>query len=124
MTVTAPVPTGGLGPAAVGGQAGSVVPPGASRAPADPLQAFYESPGTPLSSGPDRARRQALMLSGILRNAAGPALILDVGCGDGSALAVAARQNPGHRFAGIDWSEGALRRFVARPCHRRCGSPC
>jgi len=86
--------------------------------PADPLQAFYESPGTPLSSGPDRARRQAQMLSGILRNAAGPAVILDVGCGDGSALAVAAQyisgQNPAHRFAGLDWSADALRQARAR----------
>ena len=86
--------------------------------PAGPLQAFYESPGTPLSSGPDRARRQAQMLSGILRNAAGPAVILDVGCGDGSALAVAAQyisgQNPAHRFAGLDWSADALRQARAR----------
>jgi len=89
-----------------------------ARPPADPLQAFYESPGTPLSSGPDRARRQAQMLSGILRNAAGPAVILDVGCGDGSALAVAAQyisgQNPAHRFAGLDWSADALRQARAR----------
>ena len=86
--------------------------------PASPLQAFYEHPGTPLSSGPDRARRQAQMLSGILRNAAGPAVILDVGCGDGSALAVAAQyisgQNPAHRFAGLDWSADALRQARAR----------
>ena len=83
-------------------------------APADPLQAFYENPGTPLSSGPDRARRQALMLSGILRDIAGSALILDVGCGDGSALAVAAAANPAHRFAGIDWSVDALRQARGR----------
>jgi SAM-dependent methyltransferase len=86
--------------------------------PANPLQAFYEDPATPLSSGPDRARRQARMLSGILRDVAGSALILDVGCGDGSALAVAARyisgQNPPHRFAGLDWSADALRQ--ARGC--------
>jgi len=43
----------------------------------------------------------------------GPAVIVDVGCGDGSALAVAARHNPGHRFAGIDWSGDALRRAHA-----------
>ena len=85
----------------------------ATPAPRNRLQAFYENPGVPLSSGPDRARRQAQMLSGILRNAAGPAVILDVGCGDGSALAVAARHNPGHRFAGIDWSGDALRRAHA-----------
>ena len=81
---------------------------------ANPLQAFYENPGTPLSSGPDRARRQARMLAGILRGVAGSALILDVGCGDGSALAVAAAQNPPHRFAGLDWSVDALRQARGR----------
>ena len=105
MAVTAPAPGG---PGA----------PGASRAPAHPLQAFYENPDTPLSSGPDRARRQARMLSGILREMAGSALILDVGCGDGSALAVAAQyisaQNPPHRFAGLDWSADALRQARCR----------
>jgi SAM-dependent methyltransferase len=78
-----------------------------------PLQEFYERPGVPFSSGPDRARRQARMLAGILRGFDGAAVILDVGCGDGSALAVAARQSPAHRFAGIDWSGDALRRAQA-----------
>jgi SAM-dependent methyltransferase len=81
--------------------------------PGNPLQAFYESPGVPLSSGPDRARRQARMLAEVLRNSTGPAVIVDVGCGDGSALAVAAGQNRAHRFAGIDWSDDALRRAQA-----------
>jgi SAM-dependent methyltransferase len=81
--------------------------------PGNALQEFYSRPGVPLSSGPDRARRQARMLAEVLRDAAGPAVIVDVGCGDGSALAVAAEQNPGHRFAGIDWSPGALRRAHA-----------
>ena len=80
---------------------------------ARPLQEFYSRPGVPLSSGPDRARRQARMLAGLLRGLAGPAVIVDVGCGDGSALAVAASRNPAHRFAGIDWSGGALRRAQA-----------
>jgi SAM-dependent methyltransferase len=53
------------------------------------------------------------MLAGVLRDVTGPAVIIDVGCGDGSALAVAARQNPGHRFAGVDWSSGALRQARA-----------
>ena len=75
----------------------------------NPLQDFYENPDVPLSSGPDRARRQARMLAEILRNAPGPAVILDVGCGDGAALATAAAQNPAHRFAGIDWSADAVR---------------
>jgi SAM-dependent methyltransferase len=89
-----------------------------SPAPANPLQAFYENPGTPFSSGPDRARRQARMLAGILRGVAAPAVILDVGCGDGAALAVAAQyisgQNPAHRFAGLDWSADALRQARGR----------
>jgi SAM-dependent methyltransferase len=129
VAVTAP-PPGGLGPAAAGGQANSVVPSGASRAPGNPLQELYESGDVPLSSGPDRARRQARMLAEVLRGLPGPAVIVDVGCGDGSALAVAAQQitaqqitaqqitaqqitaaqNPAHRFAGIDWSGDALRR--------------
>jgi SAM-dependent methyltransferase len=97
-------------------------------APGHPLRQFYESPGVPLSSGPDRARRQARMLTETLRGRAGPAVIIDLGCGDGSALAVAAGhdpagrdpagrdpagRDPAHRFAGIDWSAGALRRARA-----------
>jgi len=99
MTVTAPGP-GGLG---------GVAPPGASSAPANPLQEFYETPGVPLRSGPDRAQRQARMLAGMLRDFTGPAVVIDLGCGDGSALAVAAQHNPAHRFTGIDWSGDALR---------------
>ena len=49
----------------------------------------------------------------MLRGLDRPAVIVDLGCGDGSALAVAARHNPGHRFAGIDWSGDALRRAHA-----------
>jgi SAM-dependent methyltransferase len=82
--------------------------------PGNPLQAFYETPGVPLSSGPDRARRQARMLAAILQDANGPAVVLDVGCGDGAALAVAAAQNPRHRFAGIDWSADALHQAMTK----------
>ena len=82
-------------------------------APGNPLRDFYESPGVPLRSGPDRAQRQARMLAEMLRGFACPAVILDLGCGDGSALAVAAGHNPAHRFAGIDWSGDALRRAQA-----------
>ena len=99
--------SGGLGPAAAGGQASSVAPPGASSA--NPLQEFYEAPGVPLRSGPDRARRQARMLAEMLRGFPGSAVVVDLGCGDGSALAVAAEHNPAHRFVGIDWSGDALR---------------
>ena len=81
----------------------------AVTAPPDPLQEFYESPGVPLRSGPDRARRQARMLTEMLRGFDRPAVIVDLGCGDGSALAIAAEHNPAHRFAGIDWSGDALR---------------
>jgi len=49
------------------------------------------------------------MLAEMLRGVAGPAVIVDLGCGDGSALAVAAERNPAHRFVGIDWSGDALR---------------
>jgi SAM-dependent methyltransferase len=81
--------------------------------PDQPLRAFYENPAVPFSSGPDRARRQAALLAGILRERPGPAVVIDLGCGDGSALAVAAAQYPAHRFAGIDWSAAALQRAQA-----------
>jgi SAM-dependent methyltransferase len=82
-------------------------------APGNPLREFYEGPGVPLSSGPDRAGRQARMLAEALRGFAGSAVIVDLGCGDGSVLAAAAGHNPAHRFAGIDWSGDALRRAQA-----------
>ena len=37
------------------------------------LHDFYEVPGTTVSSGPDRARRQAQMLAAVLARRAGPA---------------------------------------------------
>ncbi len=82
-------------------------------APGNPLQEFYERPDVPLRSGLDRARRQAQMLAAMLRDVTGPAVIIDLGCGDGSALAIAAEHNPAHRFAGIDWSGDALRQAQA-----------
>jgi len=78
------------------------------------LRAFYEDPAVPVSSGMDRARRQARMLTGILRTAPGPAVIVDIGCGDGLATEVAAQLNPGHQFVGVDWSADALRQARAR----------
>jgi SAM-dependent methyltransferase len=78
------------------------------------LRQFYEDPAVPLSSGPDRARRQARMLANVLRTRTGSAVIVDVGCGDGLAAAVAAQVNPGHRFVGVDWSVAALRQARAR----------
>ena len=84
-----------------------------ASAPGNPLQEFYETPGVPLSSGADRARRQARMLARLLRDRTDPAVVIDLGCGDGSALAVAAGPHPAHRFVGIDWSGDALRQAQA-----------
>jgi SAM-dependent methyltransferase len=49
------------------------------------------------------------LLSLALRDVAGPACILDVGCGDGTAAGLAVQQNRGHRMIGLDWSAGSLR---------------
>jgi SAM-dependent methyltransferase len=54
------------------------------------------------------------MLAGVLRTAQAPAVIVDIGCGDGLATSVAADMNPGHRFVGVDWSADALRQAGAR----------
>jgi hypothetical protein len=43
------------------------------------LRSFYEKPEVPASSGQDRARRQARMLTDVLRGVAAPASIVDVG---------------------------------------------
>ena len=80
---------------------------------AGPLRGFYEKPAVPDRSGPDRARRQARMLREVLRGVSSPASIVDVGCGDGTATAVAAQANPGHRIVGLDWSADALLRARA-----------
>jgi SAM-dependent methyltransferase len=72
------------------------------------LRAFYENPEVPASSGPDRARRMARMLSAALRGASAPGCILDIGCGDGSSAVLAAQRNPAHHLAGLDWSASAL----------------
>ena len=78
------------------------------------LQEFYENPAVPLSSGPDRARRQARILARVLRTVTAPAVIVDIGCGDGLATSVAARLSPGHRFVGLDWSQDAIRQASGR----------
>ena len=77
--------------------------------PEDALASFYEDPAVPASSGPDRAYRQAAMLAEVLRGVKAPARIIDVGCGDGFATKVAADRNPGHHFAGLDWSSSSLK---------------
>jgi SAM-dependent methyltransferase len=78
------------------------------------LPEFYENPAVPLSSGPDRARRQAQILASVLRTVPGSAVIVDIGCGDGAATRVAASLNPGHRLVGVDWSAEALRQARGR----------
>src|SRR5258708_26302323 len=54
------------------------------------------------------------MLAQVLAAAPAPALILDVGCGDGLAIGVAARRNLAHRFVGLDWSAASLTRAAER----------
>jgi SAM-dependent methyltransferase len=54
------------------------------------------------------------MLTNVLQMTPSPAVIVDIGCGDGMAAAVAAQLNPGHRFVGVDWSGAALRQAQAR----------
>ncbi|MCZ7414090.1 MULTISPECIES: class I SAM-dependent methyltransferase [unclassified Streptomyces] len=77
----------------------------------DTLQELYEDPATPVASGADRSRRQAAILARAL--GPGPGTVLDVGCGDGTAAAVAAPLLPGKRLIGSDWSQDALRRANA-----------
>jgi ubiquinone/menaquinone biosynthesis C-methylase UbiE len=81
---------------------------------ADRLREFYEDPAVPLTSGPDRARKQAMMLARVVGTAPRAAVIVDIGCGDGGAAEVAARRNPGHHFVGVDWSVAGLRQAQAR----------
>jgi SAM-dependent methyltransferase len=82
--------------------------PARATARANPLRDFYEDPAVPARSGPDRAHRQADMLAQILAGTPAPALILDVGCGDGFATGVAVQRNRAHRFVGLDWSAASL----------------
>ncbi|WP_406398387.1 class I SAM-dependent methyltransferase [Streptomyces uncialis] len=78
------------------------------------LRDFYEDPGVPVASGDARSLRQARMLAAALGPAAvRPAVVLDVGCGDGTAARTAAPLLAGHRVIGVDWSQDALRRARA-----------
>ncbi|MDI3390083.1 class I SAM-dependent methyltransferase [Streptomyces sp. B-S-A8] len=75
------------------------------------LRDFYEDPAVPVASGDARSLRQARMLADALGPArAAPAVVLDVGCGDGTAARAAAPLLAGHRVIGVDWSQDALRR--------------
>ena len=77
------------------------------------LQRLYEDPATTLSSGLERAQMQATMLAAIASSSPRPLVVVDVGCGDGMATAVAkARcdETPGTdvTIIGLDWSCAAL----------------
>jgi len=78
------------------------------------LQDFYEVPGTTVSSGPDRAERQAEMLAGVLAASSGRQRIVDVGCGEGTATHLVKRLDPGNTVIGVDWSAMALTQARAR----------
>ncbi|MBH5334671.1 methyltransferase domain-containing protein [Streptomyces pactum] len=80
------------------------------------MRGFYENPAVPVASGAERSRRQARMLARALGPAhpGAPATVLDVGCGDGSAMALALPLLRGHRVVGVDWSRDALRRAATR----------
>jgi SAM-dependent methyltransferase len=84
-------------------------PAGAGR-----LRAFYEDPGTTVSSGPERGRRQARMLAAVLAGRTGAQRIVDVGCGDGSATSLVSNLDAGNTVIGVDWSATALARARAR----------
>ncbi|MFF3762768.1 class I SAM-dependent methyltransferase [Streptomyces sp. NPDC001922] len=89
----------------------------ASREPRPGLRDFYEDPAVPVASGTERTLRQARMLAAALGPVGPgrpPATVLDIGCGDGSAAATAARVLAGHRIVGVDWSQDALRRAAPR----------
>src|SRR6185437_355829 len=78
------------------------------------LRAFYEDPGATLSSGHERARRQARMLAAVLAQRPGPLRIVDVGCGDGSATYLVKELDTRNTVIGVDWSATALDRARAR----------
>lgn len=87
-----------------------------NAAPPPSLRDFYENPAVPVASGDARSSRQARQLADALRATPG-ALVLDVGCGDGTAAATAAPHLTGHRIVGVDWSQDALRRARGRVDH-------
>jgi len=79
----------------------------------DSLKRLYEDPRTPLRSGPERAELQAAMLANTASVLARPLVVVDIGCGDGTATAVAMARCQGTAGAqvsliGLDWSWAAL----------------
>lgn len=84
-----------------------------------PLRRHYEDPATPLSSGSQRAVLQAELLARAVGVSTRPLVVVDLGCGDGAATAVAierCRLVPGAqvKVLGLDWSSRALERARAR----------
>ncbi|MYW65504.1 methyltransferase domain-containing protein [Streptomyces sp. SID8379] len=80
------------------------------------LRDLYENPATPVASGAPRTLRQTRVLAAAL--AGTRSTVLDIGCGDGTATATAARLLPDrHRIVGVDWSQDALRRAATRVPH-------
>ncbi len=78
------------------------------------LKRLYEDPRTPFNSGPERAELQADMLVEAAACSLKPLVVVDVGCGDGTATAVAmtrCRFAPGAEVSvvGLDWSSTALK---------------
>ncbi|MYV62751.1 methyltransferase domain-containing protein, partial [Streptomyces sp. SID4931] len=86
-----------------------------TTSPSPGLRDFYENPSVPVASGDGRTLRQARLLADAL-DAPGQ-VILDIGCGDGTAAATAAPFLAGHRLIGVDWSQDALRRARPRMGH-------
>jgi SAM-dependent methyltransferase len=78
------------------------------------LHSFYEQPETTVSSGSDRAHRQARMLAAVLAERSGPQRIVDVGCGEGGATHLVKRLDPRNTVIGVDWSAMALVQARAR----------
>ncbi|MHB1508445.1 MAG: class I SAM-dependent methyltransferase [Acidimicrobiales bacterium] len=83
------------------------------------LRQLYEDPATELSSGLERAQRQAGILAGIVAASGRSLRCVDIGCGDGMAMTVAAAAcadvaSRSLAIVGFDWSMAASRRAVAR----------
>ncbi|MDA8264466.1 MAG: class I SAM-dependent methyltransferase [Actinomycetota bacterium] len=83
------------------------------------LRQLYEDPATQLSSGIERARRQAGILARIVAASDRSLRCVDIGCGDGMAMSVAAAAcadltDRSLDIVGFDWSVAASRRAVAR----------
>lgn len=77
------------------------------------LRRLYEDPRTPFCSGLERAELQAAMLADTATVLARPLVVGDIGCGDGTATAVAmarCQMTAGAEVSliGLDWSRAAL----------------